>query len=38
MIVLDTSAIIEFVRGDNLLRSIVESAEKRGDAIGLPSV
>ena len=33
MIVLDTSSIIDFIKGDKRLAETVESAEKRGEAI-----
>jgi len=38
MIVLDTSAIIDFIKGDKNLAEIVKSAESRGEVIAVASV
>ena len=38
MIVLDTSAVIEFTRGNQRLTDIVKSAEETGDVVAVTSV
>ena len=38
MIVLDTSSIIDFLKGDKRLAEIVENAEKKGEPIAVASV
>ena len=38
MIVLDTSAVIDFAKGDSKLIDLVESSEKEGQRIGVASV
>jgi len=38
MIVFDTSAVIDFLRGGAKTKSLVESVEKAGDGVGLTTV